>query len=76
MHVLVSEKTAAHLPVSEINHVCSVHSALKKHMTEISGAEIPPNKVCLRIGNFKQKIKMTFLVATWTSVTGAQWEAC
>ena len=45
MHVLVSEKTAAHLPVCEINPVRSVHSTLKKYMTEIFGAEIPPHKV-------------------------------
>lgn len=44
MHVLVSEKTAAHLPVSEINPVRSVHSTLKKYFTEIFGAEIPPHK--------------------------------
>jgi len=44
MHVLVSEKTAAHLPVCEINPVRSVHSTLKKYMTEIFGAEIPPHK--------------------------------
>ena len=44
MHVLVSEKTAAHLPVCEINPVRSVHSTLKKYLTEIFGAEIPPHK--------------------------------
>ena len=41
MNVLVSEKTAAHLPVCEINPVCSVHSTLKKYMTEIFGPESP-----------------------------------
>ena len=46
MHVLVSEKTAAHLPISEINPLRSVHSTLKKYLTEIFGAEIPPHKVC------------------------------
>jgi len=44
MHVLVSEKVSAHLPVCEINPVRSVHSTLKKYMTEIFGAEIPPHK--------------------------------
>jgi len=42
--VLCSEKTAAHLPICEINPVRSVHSTLKKFMTEIFGADIPQHK--------------------------------
>jgi len=45
MHVLVSEKTAAHLPVCEINPMRSIHSTLKKYLTEIFGAEIPSHKL-------------------------------
>jgi len=44
VHVLVSEKTAIHLPVCEINPQKSVHSTLKKYLTEIFGAEIPAHK--------------------------------
>lgn len=44
VHVLVSEKTAAHLPVCEINPVRSIHSTLKKFMCEIFGADIPHHK--------------------------------
>ena len=45
MHVLVSEKTAAHLPVADINPVRSIHSTLKRFLTEIFGADIPQHKV-------------------------------
>jgi len=45
MHVLVSEKTAAHLPVCQINPMRSIHSTLKKYLTEIFGAEIPAHKL-------------------------------
>lgn len=45
MHVLVSEKTAAHLPVADTNPVRSVHSTLKRFLTEIFGAEIPQHKL-------------------------------
>jgi len=45
MHALVSEKTAAHLPVCDINPVRSIHSTLKKFLTEIFGAEIPQHKL-------------------------------
>ncbi len=38
VYVLVSEKTAAHLPVCEINPARSLHSTLKKYMTEVSEA--------------------------------------
>jgi len=44
VHVLCSEKTAGHLPICEINPVRSVHSTLKKYMTEIFGADIPQHK--------------------------------
>ena len=37
VHVLVSEKTTAHLPVCEINPTRSLHSTLKKYMTDIFG---------------------------------------
>ena len=49
MHVLVSEKTAAHLPVCQINPMRSIHSTLKKYLTEIFGAEIPAHKVFIII---------------------------
>lgn len=44
VNVLCSEKTAGHLPICEINPVRSVHSTLKKFMTEIFGADIPQHK--------------------------------
>lgn len=42
--ILVSEKTAAHLPVCEINPTRSIHSTLKKYMTEIFGSDLPPHR--------------------------------
>lgn len=44
VHVLISEKTSAHLPVCEINPTRSVHSTLKKYMTEIFGADLPSHR--------------------------------
>ena len=44
VHVLVSEKTHAHLPVSEMNPTRSVHSTLKKYMTEIFGSDVPAHR--------------------------------
>lgn len=35
LHVLVSEKTEAHLPMCEINHNRNLHSTLRKFMTVI-----------------------------------------
>ena len=68
MHVLVSEKTAAHLPVCEINPVRSVHSTLKKYMTEIFGAEIPPHKV---VNKCKKVLSIYWLlvIAAWSAVS-------
>ncbi|XP_071541714.1 8-oxo-dGDP phosphatase NUDT18-like isoform X3 [Panulirus ornatus] len=42
--VLTSDKTATHLPVSEINPVRSLHSTLRKYMTEIFGSDLPPHR--------------------------------
>lgn len=53
VNVLCSEKTAGHLPICEINPVRSVHSTLKKFMTEIFGADIPQHKVEKYSGSFK-----------------------
>jgi len=44
VHVLVSEKTTAHLPVCEINPTRSLHSTLKKYMTDIFGSDLPPHR--------------------------------
>jgi len=44
VHVLVSEKTAAHLPVCEIHPGRSLHATLKKFMTEIFGADLPSHR--------------------------------
>ncbi len=44
VQVLVSEKTSAHLPVCEINPTRSLHSTLKKYMTEIFGSELPAHR--------------------------------
>lgn len=45
VHVLVSEKVGAHLPVCDINPARSIHSTLKKYLTEMFGAEIPQHKL-------------------------------
>ncbi len=44
VNVLVSEKTAAHLPVCEINPNRSLHSTLKKYLVEIFGSDLPPHR--------------------------------
>ena len=63
MHVLVSEKTAAHLPVCQINPMRSIHSTLKKYLTEIFGAEIPAHKVIRDIWRGKKNNEMMFPAA-------------
>ena len=47
VNVLVSEKTAAHLPVCEINPNRSIHSTLKKYMIEIFGNDLPQHRYVL-----------------------------
>nr|XP_045613180.1 8-oxo-dGDP phosphatase NUDT18-like [Procambarus clarkii] len=42
--VLTSDKTATHLPVTEVNPVRSLHSTLRKYMTEIFGSDLPPHR--------------------------------
>ncbi|CAG7829748.1 unnamed protein product [Allacma fusca] len=42
--VLVSEKDHVHIPVCEINPQRSVHSTIKKYMTEIFGADLPQHR--------------------------------
>ncbi|GLH03736.1 8-oxo-dGDP phosphatase NUDT18 [Gryllus bimaculatus] len=44
VHVLLSEKTEVHLPVCEIHPAKNLHATLKKFMTEIFGADVPPHK--------------------------------
>ncbi|XP_050535304.1 8-oxo-dGDP phosphatase NUDT18 [Daktulosphaira vitifoliae] len=44
LHILISEKTEAHLPMCEINHNRNLHSTLRKFMTEIFGADVAPHK--------------------------------
>ncbi|XP_069696563.1 8-oxo-dGDP phosphatase NUDT18-like isoform X2 [Periplaneta americana] len=44
VHILLSEKTEVHLPICEINPTRNLHSTLKKFMTEIFGADLPPHK--------------------------------
>lgn len=44
LHVLVSEKGNAHLPICEINPARSVHTALKKFVQSIFSSEPPPHK--------------------------------
>ena len=43
-HVLVSERTSAHLPVCELNPARSMHSTLRRFLTEIFGADLPPHR--------------------------------
>ncbi|KAK3890744.1 hypothetical protein Pcinc_005318 [Petrolisthes cinctipes] len=42
--VLTSDKTATHLPITEINPCRSLHSTLRKYMTEIFGSDLPPHR--------------------------------
>ena len=42
--ILVSEKTAVHLPVCELNPTRSVHATLKRYMNEIFGSDLPPHR--------------------------------
>ncbi|XP_076029613.1 8-oxo-dGDP phosphatase NUDT18 isoform X2 [Oratosquilla oratoria] len=42
--ILVSDKTATHLPATEINPLRSLHSTLRKYMTEIFGSDLPPHR--------------------------------
>ncbi|XP_014259150.1 8-oxo-dGDP phosphatase NUDT18 [Cimex lectularius] len=42
--ILLSEKTEAHFPMCEINHLQSLHSTLRKFMVDIFGADVPPHK--------------------------------
>ncbi|MCL4140719.1 UNVERIFIED_CONTAM: hypothetical protein GTU68_006016, partial [Idotea baltica] len=42
--ILVSDKTSCHLPVTEINPVRSLHSILRKYMTEMFGSDLPPHR--------------------------------
>ena len=58
VNVLVSEKTAAHLPVCEINPTRSIHSTLKKYMIEIFGNDLPPH----RYKNLYQSIYYALLI--------------
>lgn len=74
VNVLCSEKTAGHLPICEINPVRSVHSTLKKFMTEIFGADIPQHKV----GKYEKVFKISefMFAAPWFSVCRAQRKTC
>lgn len=40
LHVLVSEKTAVHFPMCEINPAKSLHSTLRRFMVEMFGADV------------------------------------
>lgn len=44
VHVLVSEKGYAHLPMTEINPTRSVHTALKRFMNHVFINDPPPHK--------------------------------
>lgn len=44
VHVLVSERTAFHLPICEIHPTKSLHSTLRRFMVELFGAEVAPHK--------------------------------
>ncbi|KAF4522143.1 hypothetical protein B566_EDAN012605 [Ephemera danica] len=44
LHILLSEKTEVHIPACEINPRRSLHSTLKKYMTEIFGSELPAHR--------------------------------
>lgn len=44
MHVLVSEKGYPHVPLTEINPMRSVHTALKRFMNHVFINDPPPHK--------------------------------
>ncbi|KAF5308665.1 hypothetical protein FQR65_LT06126 [Abscondita terminalis] len=44
VHVLVSERTAFHLPICEIHPTKSLHSTLRRFMVELFGAEVPTHR--------------------------------
>ncbi|KAB0795043.1 hypothetical protein PPYR_04828 [Photinus pyralis] len=44
VHVLISERTAFHLPVCEIHPAKSLHSTLRRFMVELFGAEVAPHR--------------------------------
>ena len=43
-HLLVSERTSAHLPCCELNPARSLHSTLRRFLTEVFGADLPPHR--------------------------------
>lgn len=44
VHVLLSERTAWHLPICEIHPSKSVHSTLRRFMVELFGAEVAAHR--------------------------------
>lgn len=44
IHVLLSERTAWHLPICEIHPTKSLHSTLRRFMVELFGAEVAPHR--------------------------------
>lgn len=46
VHILLSEKTAWHLPACEIHPTKSIHSTLRRFMIELCGAEVPAHRPC------------------------------
>ncbi|KAF5281775.1 hypothetical protein FQA39_LY17694 [Lamprigera yunnana] len=44
VHLLLSERTAFHLPICEIHPTKSLHSTLRRFMVELFGAEVPAHR--------------------------------
>ncbi len=43
-HILTSERSASHLPSCQLHPLRSLHSTLRKYLTEILGHDLPPHK--------------------------------
>lgn len=44
VHVLLSERTAWHLPTCEVHPYKSIHSTLRRFMVELFGADVAPHR--------------------------------
>lgn len=73
VHVLLSERTAWHLPICEINPTKSLHSTLRRFMIELFGADVPLHRphgclsvrivdnFCLRLYKLDKTLSMLFI---------------
>lgn len=62
VHVLLSERTAWHLPICEINPTKSLHSTLRRFMIELFGADVPSHRPhgCLSVRKIISEVLFFF----------------